>query len=42
MSKGETEMKLDRIYGIFGLTVLAILAVTVGLAVGNLSNLKCE
>jgi hypothetical protein len=33
MSKGETEMKLDRIYGIFGLTVLAILAVTVGLAV---------
>jgi hypothetical protein len=33
MSKGETEMKMDRIYGIFGLAALVIVAVAAGLAV---------
>ena len=33
MSKGETEMKMDRIYGTFGLAVLVIVAVAAGLAV---------
>jgi hypothetical protein len=33
MSKGETEMKMDRIYGIIGLAALVIVAVAVGLAV---------
>ncbi len=33
MSKKETEMKIDRIYGIIGLAALVIVAVAVGLAV---------
>jgi hypothetical protein len=33
MSKGETEMKMDRIYEIIGLAALVIVAVAVGLAV---------
>jgi hypothetical protein len=33
MSKGETEMKMDRIYGIIGLAALVIVAVAAGLAV---------
>ena len=33
MSKGETEMKMDRTYGIFGLAALVIVAVAIGFVI---------